>query len=420
MSRILQLPTLTVALLLIAAGASAQPTVHLSGEFLTIDGIADTNGAVVKIVGPSGYRFRKEVGAGKPIDINLTHALDALTEDEDAAFLTPGLYSYEIISRPSGERAVGSFRIGDTTSAGDSAPRADRKLDPSSGELVSPATTASDYLAVQDTAGDGVTAVSLQAKNGPFAGIVNENGILSIRQHSGTISGDVGGTLMSAKASLSGSAGDAAVGIGSSVPTNSLDIVAGSPTINLESTDGGTNWKLTNSSGRLIIGNDAGNVLVIEDGALADALVIDATGVTLSSSRAVKKNIEPAASDELFEQLLELPIYSWSYADDDSGAIHVGPMAEDFFERLGFGRDERRISPLDTSGLALAGIQALRRELDKRDAEIAELKAAVARLLAEDSASAERQSGQDPPKQSAEGPQAQPREATDDFRPRRE
>lgn len=416
MSRIPGLPTLTVTLLLVAAAAAAQPTVHLSGGFLTIDGLVDSNGAIVKIVGPDGYRLRQEVGTGKPIDIDLLQALEALTENSDAAFLNTGIYSYEIISRPSGERVVGTFRVGAAMSAGGSAPFSRKELDSSSGEVILPAMTASDYLAVQDIANDGVTAVSLEADGSPFTGIVNKGGVFSIRQHGGTISGNVGTTLMSAKASLSGSAGDAAVGIGSSVPTNSLDIVSSSPTINLESTEGGTNWKLTNSSGRFIIGTEGGNVLVIEDGALTDALVIDSTGVTLSSSRAVKRNIDPVATTELLEQLMELPIYTWSYADDDSGSIHVGPLSEDFFQRLGFGRDESRISPLDTSGLALAGVQALRQELDRRDAEIAELKAAVSTLLAEDSSPEECSSSQEDARSSPE----QHQRATETSPPGRE
>jgi hypothetical protein len=415
MSRIPGLPTSTVALLLVAAAAAAQPTVHLSGGFLTIDGLVDSNGAIVKIVGPNGYRLRQEVDTGKPIDIDLLHALDALAGNSDAAFLNPGIYSYEIISRPSGQRVVGSFRVGAAMSAGGSTPLSENQLDPSSGEVILPATTAGDYLAVQDVANDGVTTVSLEADGSSFTGIVNKEGVFSIRQHTGTISGNVGTTLMSAKASLSGSVGDAAVGIGSSVPTNSLDIVSSSPTINLESTAGGTNWKLSNSSGTFIIGTEGGNVLVIEDGALTDALVIDATGVSLSSSRAVKRNIDPAATTQLLEQLMELPIYTWSYADDDSGSIHVGPLSEDFFQRLGFGRDESRISPLDTSGLALAGVQALRQELDKRDAEIAELKAAVSRLLAENSSPEERSSEED-----ARSSPEQHQRATETSQPRRE
>lgn len=39
---------------------------------------------------------------------------------------------------------------------------------------------------------------------------------------------------------------------------------------------------------------------------------------------------------------------------------HVGPMADDFHAAFGLGADEKRVSPNDLAGLALAAAEALK------------------------------------------------------------
>ncbi len=180
------------------------------------------------------------------------------------------------------------------------------------------------------------------------------------------------------------------IGIGTDLPSEDLDIVSGSPTIALTDVDvfsGAVNgiWEINSDPQAAIfdIRDVTGGVspLMIDSGALDAAVVIDAAGVSLSSSRTVKRDIEPAVPAALLAQLAELPIYTWSYAGDGSGALHLGPMAEDFHRLFGLGKSARRISSIDTAGVALAAIQALHRELAKRDSEIAELRQMVERLL---------------------------------------
>lgn len=388
MTRILRLSAYLLGLLLAVGAATAQPTINVLGQFLIVDGIVTKNGAIVKIIGPGGYRYRQNFAPGERININLMDAINAFSTDAEEAVLQPGIYTYEVISRPGGRRVAGNFRFGETPHIEQGAPT-QRRLDPQAEEPDPRVTTVDDYVNVVDAGNDGSTAVSLQADGSPRMGVVNHAGVFSIRQHSSTITGNVGTTLVSVKAD-STATGDGALGIGTSAPVQSLEIIHNNPVIMLEDSDGGTNWKLGNADGEFLISRGDGgvNVVVISDGSAEESLVIDATGVTLSSSRAVKKNIEPAASEALLEQLAGLPIYTWSYVRDDSDTMHVGPMSEDVHERFGLGVDKTRISPLDTSGLALAGVQALQQalqqELDKRDAEIAELKAAIARLLAEE------------------------------------
>jgi hypothetical protein len=108
-------------------------------------------------------------------------------------------------------------------------------------------------------------------------------------------------------------------------------------------------------------------------------LIIGGT-LTELSSRSAKKDFAVIDPVEVLERLIELPVLSWQYKDNESGARHVGPMAEDFFAAFRLGTGETHISPSDKAGIALLAIQGLRGELTGRDARIAELKARNATL----------------------------------------
>lgn len=57
----------------------------------------------------------------------------------------------------------------------------------------------------------------------------------------------------------------------------------------------------------------------------------------------------------------ELDLTEWSYADTP-GVRHLGPTAQEFHAAFGLGVDDTGIASLDTSGVALASIQALAAE----------------------------------------------------------
>lgn len=97
------------------------------------------------------------------------------------------------------------------------------------------------------------------------------------------------------------------------------------------------------------------------------------TGVELSSgsgswssasSRTLKSDIEPVASEDVLEQVTDLQISRWSY-DSQSGVRHMGPMAEEFYETFELGDDEEKISTVDADGVALAAIQGLAERHDE-------------------------------------------------------
>ena len=84
--------------------------------------------------------------------------------------------------------------------------------------------------------------------------------------------------------------------------------------------------------------------------------------LTENSDKQSKMGIAPIDPAEVLAKLSQLEISEWSYRVDDTGARHLGPMAQDFYALFGLGASETGISTLDTSGVALAAIQALAAE----------------------------------------------------------
>lgn len=75
------------------------------------------------------------------------------------------------------------------------------------------------------------------------------------------------------------------------------------------------------------------------------------------SDRDSKKNIKPIKKGILYK-LKRLPISTWSYKDDPDGTIHIGPMAQDFYELFG-GDDDKTIHPVDVAGVTLGAVKEL-------------------------------------------------------------
>lgn len=97
------------------------------------------------------------------------------------------------------------------------------------------------------------------------------------------------------------------------------------------------------------------------------------------SDRAVKGQVTPVEGREVLERLSQVPITTWNYLGQD-GVRHLGPMAQDFRAAFDLGEDERHIHTVDAQGVALAAIQGLYQTVRERDAEIAALRARLARL----------------------------------------
>jgi hypothetical protein len=102
---------------------------------------------------------------------------------------------------------------------------------------------------------------------------------------------------------------------------------------------------------------------------------VQATNVVFTSSQALKKDFQPLDPQDVLTRVAKLPISEWSFKEGPDGVRHIGPMAEDFHNAFNLSSDQHTISVTDTSGVALAAIQALLQrveDLEKKNAEMAE------------------------------------------------
>jgi len=106
-------------------------------------------------------------------------------------------------------------------------------------------------------------------------------------------------------------------------------------------------------------------------------LTIDGT-LTQSSDKHRKMAIEPVDAREILAKVQAMPVAEWTYKHDaETGIRHIGPMAQDFYAAFGTGADEKGISSLDGTGVALAAIQALSAENSELRARLEALESQV-------------------------------------------
>lgn len=95
-----------------------------------------------------------------------------------------------------------------------------------------------------------------------------------------------------------------------------------------------------------------------------------AGALTQNSDVNAKQNIEAVNQRTVLAKVMALPIAEWSYKDAPTSR-HIGPMAQDFHQAFSLGDTDKGISSIDTGGVALAAIQAVKNE---KDSEIAQVK----------------------------------------------
>jgi len=96
------------------------------------------------------------------------------------------------------------------------------------------------------------------------------------------------------------------------------------------------------------------------------------------SDRTAKASFADVDRRKVLDRLATLPITTWKYRGASDQARHIGPTAQDFYSAFALGDDDRYISTVDASGVALAAIQGLNDLLLERDAEVEQLKARLA------------------------------------------
>jgi trimeric autotransporter adhesin len=83
----------------------------------------------------------------------------------------------------------------------------------------------------------------------------------------------------------------------------------------------------------------------------------------------------------ILAKVAALPISTWMYnAEKESGVRHIGPVAQDFKKAFGVGYDDKSISLIDASGVALTAIKGLSEIVKEKDARIDKLERELAAI----------------------------------------
>jgi Chaperone of endosialidase len=94
---------------------------------------------------------------------------------------------------------------------------------------------------------------------------------------------------------------------------------------------------------------------------------------TNASDKNLKENFEKVDGSEILEKIEDLPISEWNYKTEGDDAKHIGPTAQDFSNTFGLGGNNKTISTIDPSGVALVAIKELtkqNKELKRKNSEL--------------------------------------------------
>ena len=119
--------------------------------------------------------------------------------------------------------------------------------------------------------------------------------------------------------------------------------------------------------------------VTLAPGASAWASVSDST---------MKRNARLVNGTEILDKVINLPIKRWSYKAQDPSIEHIGPMAQDFYAAFGVGDNNKTISTIDPSGVALAAIQELAKQNKLLTERVAQLETQLKSLMEQKQASA--------------------------------
>ena len=160
------------------------------------------------------------------------------------------------------------------------------------------------------------------------------------------------------------------------VPKTMFEIQnSGNTKFNVTNTDANESWAFANPGTGFRLSRQGSGSVEFEVKNNGNAVL--AGTLTENSDMNNKEDIQALDQQAILNKVMELPISQWRYKDDPQSK-HIGPMAQDFYQAFELGDTDKGISTLDSSGIALAAIQALKQENKslraEKDTEIAELK----------------------------------------------
>ena len=197
------------------------------------------------------------------------------------------------------------------------------------------------------------------------------------------IAGGQGNAASGSGAAVGGGIGNTASGLAATIPGGNLNTAAGNYSFaagrRAKSVHTGA-ITFADSSNFDFSSAAANEFAVRATGGVRLVTAVDGTGAptagvslapgsgswTTLSDRAAKRDLERVDDDWVLARLLDMPVYTWRYRSEVSGALHMGPTAQDFHAAFGLGDSDTRIATVDADGVALAAIGALARKVEER------------------------------------------------------
>lgn len=223
---------------------------------------------------------------------------------------------------------------------------------------------------------------------GGISNVVNGNG--------GFVGGGDGNAVGGAHSVVSGGAGNVANGFEATIPGGVSNAAAGDYSFaagrRAKANHGGAfvwadsyDGDFASSTTNQFNVRSSGGVRIYTNTGLTAGVTLSAGGSSWSSvsDSTLKRNIRLINGHEIITKLMQLPIKQWSYKAQSSDIEHIGPMAQDFYSVFGIGENDKTISTIDPSGIALAAIQEVYRQvlkLQEKNKEIELLKGKLTEL----------------------------------------
>ena len=163
------------------------------------------------------------------------------------------------------------------------------------------------------------------------------------------------------------------MGTGADVATNGLDnttAIGYNATVSASNTMAFGNGAVNNWVFGIPAVTAAGHALEVGSGAgNGNGAYLTNGGVwTNASDRNKKENFTNLNGNDILKKIASLPITQWRYIGTNE--YHIGPMAQDFMQAFNVGYDDKSISTIDASGVALTAIKGLNEIVQEKDAKI--------------------------------------------------
>jgi len=118
---------------------------------------------------------------------------------------------------------------------------------------------------------------------------------------------------------------------------------------------------------------DGGIVLTLSASGMSNATLNHGDSAwNITSDRNTKTALQSVDPREVLKKVVEMPLSTWRYKEQEMDYRHMGPMAQDFYAAFHLGPSDKSISTVDADGVALAAIQGLNARLDDKDREMAQ------------------------------------------------